>query len=365
MNREIRLRERAESSCRVLARLIKKEKQIKRRELMRKDFTSKIVGVEPQLACKLVSEVSPPEGLPAEYQALLKTFQKGLTVRTTRAKPETIESSRRKLFDLAIVTILKDEFDSVKIAFGIGPDEGETIRSRGYRFWEETVRSKVLGDLKVVIMMVGEARDTPCAIACDELFRLYSTKSCLLVGTAAGLEEKVKKGDVVAASAVLDYDSERRESGVTRYRPEQQPLQSLIKRDLSFFIPRMEWQNELRAGLQQLSKMERLPEDAVPGWESEYHDGVILSGDNLLADGSLSDLRDKFHERARAADQESNGFARVCHDHSVPWLVFRGISDYGIPQKPDTWRRTATLAAATAALDFIRREYRGFDDKTF
>jgi nucleoside phosphorylase len=66
------------------------------------------------------------------------------------------------------------------------------------------------------------------------------------------------------------------------------------------------------------------------------------------------------HDRVRAAEMEGSGFASICDEYAIPWLVFRGISDFGDPDKPDSdiWRTTAVLAAATAAHTFIQSDYR-------
>ena len=64
---------------------------------------------------------------------------------------------------------------------------------------------------------------------------------------------------------------------------------------------------------------------------------------------------------------EGSGFASACEEYGVPWLVFRGISDYGDRDKPlfQQWQTTAALSAATCAVDFLKRDYRRVNDLIF
>jgi nucleoside phosphorylase len=93
-------------------------------------------------------------------------------------------------------------------------------------------------------------------------------------------------------------------------------------------------------------------------WKSTYHSGVILAGEKLIADGSLDEKRKEFHDRIRAAEMEGAGFARLCKEHDIPFLIFRGVSDYGTPEKDNLWQATSALAAATAVRVFLEKGYR-------
>jgi nucleoside phosphorylase len=74
--------------------------------------------------------------------------------------------------------------------------------------------------------------------------------------------------------------------------------------------------------------------------------GVILAGGKLLEDGSLPKMRKTFHDRTRAAEMEGGGFAAACNEFSWRWMVFRGIADFGEPERVKGWQFPATVAAA-------------------
>lgn len=150
---------------------------------------------------------------------------------------------------MVILTVIKEELLACKIAFGIGPDTRENRRVGGYRCWHTTVADSEGASIAVVLSMVGEARNVPCANACERLLASYDARLCILVGIAAGLKTKVKAGDCVAASYVLDYEGARRETE-DRKRPRPFPVNPLVRHDLDYFDPASEgWHEDLRACL--------------------------------------------------------------------------------------------------------------------
>jgi len=118
--------------------------------------------------------------------------------------------------------------------------------------------------------------------------------------------------------------------------------------------------------LEFLRKVETLPEFSE-GWVPSYKTGVILSGEKLLADGSLPQMQLDYSERVRVCEMEGSGFASACDEYSIPWLIFRGISDFGDPEKPTVkrWQPVAALAAATCLAVFVNTHYRLRREKQF
>ena len=242
----------------------------------------------------------------------------------------TTGPSPKPLCDVAIITVVPRELTAAKLAFSIPENRREDRYVNGLRYWETAFPSAGSGkELKVVVTMVGEARTLPCAVACGRLFGTYDVGTCILVGIAAGLKEKVKLGDVVAADTILDYEGQRLEEGGPKKRPVSYLLDPQIARDLAHFEPKKHgWMELMGPKLTTLETMEKLP-DFPKNWEPNYHVGVVLAGEKLLADGSLPEMRESYHEKIRAAEMEGSGFARVCREYGKPWLVFRGVSDFG------------------------------------
>jgi nucleoside phosphorylase len=347
MVRNSRLHEDYEISCSVLAKLITARDDYHERVLLLKDFLTKSRQIRPTMRSKLGLDIVTAFA-PEEIKQCMKDFKFSDSVPRPRA-------------DVVIVTVLEEELRAAQTAFGIDPQSSEDRSENGLRFWHRNVRNDYSKeDLSVVITMIGKARNVECAIACSRIFQSYEVGLSILIGIAAGLKGKVKFGDVVAADLVLDYEGGRLEPTGFKKRPIPYPLKKSIERDMNYFNPKFRgWYEDFFERLEQLKAREPIPTTAEQ-WKPDYHRGVILAGEKLLADGSLPQMQTEFHDRVRAAEMEGSGFASVSDEYAIPWLVFRGVSDFGDPEKPDSdiWRTTAVLAAACAAKTFIRSDYR-------
>ena len=343
-----RLHEDYEAACRALAERVCCERDRPRQLMLIRDFVSKSSSVRPEVRFRLALESLRPV-MPTEVHPMVSK----LLATPPSGKPHA---------DVAIVTVIKEELLATQLVFGIDPERREDREVNGLRYWEVQLPSDVTQhDQKVVVTMVGEARNVPCAIACDRLFNTYQVDAAILVGIAAGLKTKVSHGDVVAADLVLDYEGARLEPDTAKKRPTPYPLETRIFRNLHHFAPiRQGWHDALQPMLARLRavKGENPPVPAGKVWTPKYESGVILAGEKLLADGSLPEMQQEFHERVRAAEMEGAGFARSCKEYGVSWLVFRGISDYGDPKKRGAWQTTAALGAASVARLFLQKEYR-------
>ena len=97
-----------------------------------------------------------------------------------------------------------------------------------------------------------------------------------------------------------------------------------------------------------------IPEGFRPSLVSE--NATIATGERVLRDGEyLAELRNRFDNTICAADQESYGFANAAR--GLPWLIFRGISDYGDTVPADDWKYTASGMAALCLRDFLEYGY--------
>jgi nucleoside phosphorylase len=344
-----RLHEDFEISCKVLAKLILRKNEHHEQVLLLSDFLSKSKQIRPNLRNQLALEIM-SAFVALDVKNRLEDFD--FSAEETNPRPRA---------DVAIITVIQEELIAAKIAFGIDLERKENRIENGLRFWETTAMNESSQeDLKVVLTMIGKAGNVECAVACSRLFQTYEVGLCVLVGIAAGLKTKVNFGDVVSAELVLDYEGARLEPEGAKKRPTAYPLQKAIERDMNYFNPRFRgWHEEFARGMEKLKEVESTPE-FPENWKPKYYRGVILAGEKLLADGSLPHMQAEYHDRVRAAEMEGSGFASICDEYAIPWLVFRGISDFGDPDKPksEVWRTTSVLAAASAARAFIKSDYR-------
>ena len=281
-------------------------------------------------------------------------------IHPTMLEKTNLQPIEKDMVNVAFIAIIKEELYSLKTALGIPLDKDPDYTCNGMRFWKWKLQVTTQRQpINVIVTMVGAARNLECAAAMGTLFSRHVVELCVLVGIAAGLKTKTSIGDVVVAyDMVLDYEGQRLEPTGPKKRPKPYPLNALIKRDLEYFDPILAgWQSQFTSALSTLSKTLQVPTECMK-WKPNYIQGIVLAGECLLADGSLPALQDEYSERVRAAEQEGSGFARMCDEIRVPWLVFRGVSDYGEIPKPDQYQSVAALSAATCAVAYLKKEYR-------
>jgi hypothetical protein len=87
------------------------------------------------------------------------------------------------------------------------------------------------------------------------------------------------------------------------------------------------------------------------------HDAAIASADVLQRDQDMFAEMLNTHQQIRAAEMEAGGFVKGCQDgkSSRPWLVVRGISDFGDLFKNDNFHHLAAHSAAAYTADFLKR----------
>lgn len=293
----------------------------------------------------------------------------------TRGEPDA--DLKRRRYDVAICVVTETELSAAQIALGLPINRRGRSAAFADRYWECDLKTDSGSALRVVLTVFAKQRNVPAAILTERLLSRLDVGLCLLVGIAAGLKSHLKLGDVVAATSIIDYEGARleldraepnRRKALPARRLEQllRPAQfeppTTISGDVELFNPadaRLE--QEFRRHLPAL-RLNRARRDVVRKWSVKLHKAVILAGEKLIADGSLRDRRLTMHEKIRAAEMESSGFAQACRFQrpETPWAVFRGISDYGDGGKGrlEGLQRAAALAAATGAVRFLQTDFR-------
>ena len=344
------------------------------RQLMAQDLVSKVASMpENEGWVDVVKALS--HYAPQEVQQSLRVALRGRPDGSKQrfagaqgsAEPATAPPAASRVHpkhaDVGIVTVLTEELEAVMSALRIRRGAREDERSRGLRFWEKNLRQPRTGvDLRVVVTKV-DSTPLRCAFGCSTFYRRYELGCSLLVGIAAGRKDKMNLGDVVVSEMVLDYEGERRTPKGGRKRPWPYSVDTALSRDLAYFDSpniKRRWKVLMASRL----KNYRSRHVVLPGRDEDRvakcDIGVILAGNKLLDDGSLPRLAKKYHDKVLAAEMEGSGFAGMSREAEIPWLVFRGISDFGGPNESRLrakWKNRAALAAATSAVTFLEHSY--------
>ena len=204
---------------------------------------------------------------------------------------------------------------------------------------------------RVVLSLPHETGIRSTAVEVMRVARSYpGVQAVVVCGLAAGVRSAgaaVQLGDVVVAvDGIVDNDPPRRPVGEVA-RPERRSsgLSSVLRR-----ADREIAMQEEVGGASMEALIERA-ESAGPSFRRpqprrpRIHRGAIGSAGRLIRDVRERDtLAAKYG--MLALEMEGAGFAATGDAPPQGWLAVRGISDYGGPEKNDSWRAAAALAAA-------------------
>lgn len=265
--------------------------------------------------------------------------------------------------DVAVLTVIQPELFAALDALGIGSDAYDKDEA-GTIYYRGVVRSaRARRDYRVVLSCIGAAGNYDAAAAARDIVAWCKPAAVLLVGIAAGIRGKLKIGDVVLSDRVVAYEPAAAVVGPDgapreERRPEIDRLPHGMNQDVVSYRPDSARLQEVFAKIHGELPLPR------SGQEEDFREHVvtalavraatIASGEKLLRDPSkLLCVRKEQHGKVEAGEMEAAGLVGACRRGGVPWLVIRGISDFGDAFKDDRFHELAARAAAAVLADFL------------
>ncbi|WP_375769176.1 hypothetical protein NR798_47165 [Archangium gephyra] len=268
--------------------------------------------------------------------------------------------------DLLLLTALPVELEAARTALGLPATSLPEKLPSGTNYWSTDVASKRGGrPYKVALGCIGTAGNPDSSAATTEFVTGLHPRLVIMTGIAAGIRGLCKLGEVVLSERVVAYESsaEVLEEGEPRQvsRPESYRLPHAILQDaVAYVSPREELAKRLRASLETAGM-----QWPAAGAREEVSDGpsarltTIASGEKLLRNPErLRLLRRQHHGRIEVGEMEAAGVVAACWRSGADFLIIRGISDFGDPEKNDVFHQVAAMGAAIVAVDFIREALR-------
>jgi hypothetical protein len=168
----------------------------------------------------------------------------------------------------------------------------------------------------------------------------------------------LRLGHVVYSEVVVDYEGAKLTEEGIMPRMDQVSADDVLFEELELFSRNAtsgRWLQYFNSAQKMLTPDQLPPQPIVPTAQRAF----IASGEKLLADGSLARLSSTRDDRIRAAEKEGYGFATGAKKR--PWMIIRGISDYGDPasrdgEEKDRYHATATNAAASFLRAFLEEQ---------
>jgi len=271
-----------------------------------------------------------------------------------------------KNIDVGIITVIPTEIEALFSSLNIDIAAIEEHESP-LRYWKINVFSQCSARmLSVVVSFVsGNSGNTEAAITTTNFLRDWYPRLMCLIGISAGINGKVKIGDVVVPYQIHDRcmkvfsDGKYMTRGASYKRVD--PLERLLKlHPLSQNEFEVSSETQLSADILAslgIAKNKGMDENEFSG-NLSIIDGSLASDNVLIRDSSyFSGILDETDEKCRAGEMEAAGFVRACESEHLgfPWIIFRGISDFGDDRKDDNFQVLAAKSACIAAKLFLEK----------
>ncbi len=255
---------------------------------------------------------------------------------------------------IAIVSAMLPELAAVLRAM---PDEAPRVRA-GRRFW--------IGHLdghEVVAVLSGVGK-VAAATTATLLAGEFGVERAIFTGTAGGVHEKARVGDVVVADALLQHDMDA------------SPL--FPRHEVPFYgTDRFATDAAMSAALAATARAvledaaQRRDGDPGEGLDAallasfgvdspQVHAGLVLSGDRFVASAAESDELRRRLPDALAVEMEGAALAQVCFDFGLPFAVVRTVSDRADDSAHVDFMRFVDAVASRYTVEIVRRFLRDF-----
>jgi adenosylhomocysteine nucleosidase len=230
---------------------------------------------------------------------------------------------------VAIVGAMHEEISAILPCL-----EGVVTRVRAGR---EFHRGRLDGrDVILVRSGIGKvAVATTCALLLDA----FEASAVLFTGVAGGLAERVRVGDIVVATALLQHDMD----ASPLFPRWEVPLtgRSRFEADAAWTV----------CVAEACRSLVMRPTDRP---RALVHEGLVVSGDRFVATTAESVALRAALPQALAVEMEGAALAQVCHDFARPFAVVRTISDRADDAAHADFQRFVREVAAPASRDVVR-----------
>ncbi|WP_386693656.1 5'-methylthioadenosine/adenosylhomocysteine nucleosidase [Lonepinella sp. MS14435] len=178
-----------------------------------------------------------------------------------------------------------------------------------------------IADKAVVLVQSGIGK-VAAAIATTALLQLAKPDVVINTGSAGGVAQGLKVGDIVISTETAYHDAD-----VTAF--------GYVKGQLPACPPTFISDEKLTALAEKIAQQQG----------NSVKRGLICSGDSFIAGGEpLQKIKSDFPQVV-AVEMEATAIAQVCHSFAVPFVVVRAISDAGDGQASISFEEFLPLAA--------------------
>lgn len=281
----------------------------------------------------------------------------------------TSQSSPKKHYNVAIVSIIDNEFEALNELFDFKNVENRQILSNGLRVWTTTFKQKI-NDNKELTLLFAKTKDPgnlSSFVVTNELLKEFDIDLMILCGIAAGVKGNSTIYSAGIGKKIVYYELQKLNDAEIQYRFEPLSISSNLANEIDE-VNDERWKLKLFQILR--SKKLMIKEADLsnktwidPSWKDKLHifSGVVFAGEKLLADGQEGKKLAKKNQVGKevvAFEMEGYGFAFACKQNTHSnWLVIRGISDFGGKEKStpinEKYQKVAAYSAVALIYDYL------------
>jgi nucleoside phosphorylase len=263
--------------------------------------------------------------------------------------------------DLLVVAVKPNELFACMVAFDLDLSTPPTPLGRyGVGAWHGTFSDGT----RYSLVMIGAGGTVDAASFSAFITEFIRPKLAVLIGMAAGWVEHSDLGDVIFADAIVDFDLRKQTKTSVVLKPSTYSIsRSLVDGFLHLGLAKRVWRQTVMDRFEAIPTQELkrfdipIPRVWKRAFKGRLGRGVVLAGNTLYEDGSHTKVKKEHEGRLRAVEMEGSGFASACERAGVPYVVARGIADYGESGRDKDWQFIATLNAALAVRKHIEAGY--------
>ncbi|RUO92068.1 hypothetical protein D7Y11_16715 [Corallococcus sp. AB018] len=265
--------------------------------------------------------------------------------------------------DVLVLTVIPVELGALQRALRCDSGRPRELENQTL-VWNASVESPAGGrTYSVCLAAIGSpGPEDAAAVTADLLVRL-KPRFAILAGIAAGMRGQNKIGNVLVAENVYAYERGALDVDGFVARPRvfehfEQDF-SVRQRMTAYWAQGAQPQPDANLGnfIRPTPPPGKEEEFAVHVAETlRFKPATIASGNKLFRDGkTLAEIRKKNHGQVEAGEMEGAGFCQACRNGGIPWVVVRGISDFGDSFKSDDFHLLAANAAAACTVDLLQK----------
>lgn len=203
---------------------------------------------------------------------------------------------------------------------GAMPEEIDGLWQNLQNRTEETFAGRVFHSGQLhgieVVLVFSRWGKVAAASTVTTLLHRYQATHIVFTGVAGALNAQLEQGDVVLAERLIQYDMDARPvmpqfeiplTGTTYFQSHAQLLQTA-----------QEAFHQIKEQLQALHPQQKIPQLVV---------GDIGSGDRFIGTNQAREELLNQLPHLQCIEMEGAAVAQVCHEHNIPFIVMRTISD--------------------------------------